>query len=60
AAHSIRYGDATVSSSKGILLSAGTPGGAGSQSTPVNYGTYLSDWWIAGTPGDVIDVLFIQ
>jgi len=70
-AHSIRYGDQSVSvttpaavnggtAGKGMLLAPGSPGGAGSQSTPVNYGTYLSDWWIAGTAGDVIDVLYIQ
>lgn len=70
-AHAVRYGnDKTVSvttpaavnggtAGKGILLSPGSPGGAGSQSTPITYGTSLRDWWIAGTPGDVIDVLTI-
>lgn len=71
AANPIRYGDQSVSmttpaavnggtAGKGILLAAGSPGMSGSQSTPINYGTYLSDWWIAGTAGDVIDVLYIQ
>ena len=34
--------------------------GAGSQSTPVTYSTMLSEWWIAGTPGDVIDGQCLQ
>ena len=70
-AHPIRYGDQSASmttpaasnggtAGKGILLTGGSPGGSGSQSTPINYGTYLSDWWIAGTSGDVIDVLYIK
>jgi hypothetical protein len=42
----------------GILLSNG--GGSGSQSTPVTYSTMLSEWWIAGTPGDVIDGMCLQ
>lgn len=60
AAHSIRFGDSTVTSSKGLLLAAGTPGGSftspasrnGSQPAPDN----LSQWYIAGTQNDVIDV----
>lgn len=42
---------------RGILLSSG---GAGSVSTAINYSTYLSDVWIAGTVGDVIDALAIE
>jgi len=67
AAHAIRYGGPNVSvtapgavnggaAGNGILLA---PGGAGSQSTPINYSTNLSEWYVAGTPGDVIDILFI-
>ena len=68
AAHACRYGfDNKVSvttpaavgggtAGRGILL---TPGGAGAQSTPIDYTMYLSDFWTAGTPGDVIDGLFI-
>lgn len=70
-AHAIRYGDNTVSvtapaavnggtAGKGMLLPGGSPGGSGSQSTPVAYATMLSDWFVAGTAGDVIDILFIQ
>ena len=59
-AGAIRYGDVTVSPTRGMALSAGTPGGAGTQSTPINYATYLSDWYVAGAAGLVIDFLFIQ
>jgi hypothetical protein len=40
----------------GILLNSG---GAGAQSTPINYSTNLAEWYVAGTPGDVVDILFI-
>ena len=70
AAHDIRYGGPNVSvtsppaanggtAGNGILLSRGSPGGAGSLSTPINYSTALRSWYIAGTEGDVIDVLAI-
>ncbi len=60
AGSSIRIGDTTVSSTKGILLSPGTPGGSLNIGAFMNYGSYLSDWWIAGTSGAVIDILYIQ
>lgn len=60
AAHNIRFGDSTVTSSKGIVLVSGTPGGSytstgsmnGSQPVPDD----LSQWYISGTAADVIDV----
>jgi hypothetical protein len=69
-AHAIRYGGPNVSvtlpaaanggtAGNGILLAPGSPGGAGSQSTPIAYTTNLSEWYVAGTPGDVIDILFL-
>ena len=69
-AHPIRYGTTNKVSTTvpaavaggtagfGILLTNG--GGAGAQSTPVTYSTMLSEWWIGGTAGDVIDVLCLQ
>ena len=72
AAHPIRFGtDRNVSvttpaavnggtAGRGILLAAGSPGGAGSVSTPVTYATMLQDWYVAGVPGDVIDILALQ
>ena len=59
--HNCRVGDVTVSSTRGILLAGSTPpGGSISNTTPINYATYLSDWWVSGTSGDVIDFLYIQ
>lgn len=60
AAHNIRFGDSTVTSSVGTALVSGTPGGSytttasanGTQPTPDD----LSQWFIAGTQNDVIDV----
>jgi hypothetical protein len=72
AAHAIRYGVTQKVSTAvppavsggtagfGILLAAGSPGGSGTQAPAINYSTYLSDWWIAGTAGDVIDILALQ
>ncbi len=57
AANSCRVGDVTVSATRGILLTAGGAFGPGSF---MNYGTYLSDWWLFGTAGDVIDICYIQ
>jgi len=66
AAHSIRYGDLTVSvttpaavnggtAGKGVLLYPG--GGAGSTGTVSGQQGDASKFYIAGTSGDVIDVL---
>jgi hypothetical protein len=64
-AHNCRYGDSTTSvttpaavnggtAGKGILL---TPGGAGSTGTVSGQQGDASQFYIAGTQGDVIDVL---
>ena len=57
-AHNMRLGDVTVSSTKGLLLLAN--GGSFNGGAFINYGTYLSDWWINGTSGDVVDFIYIQ
>jgi hypothetical protein len=59
-ATSIRIGDWSVSPTRGILLAPGTPGGSSNYGAFINYGTYLSDWWISGTAGAVIDIIYIQ
>ncbi|MFZ3343315.1 MAG: hypothetical protein WA213_20730 [Terriglobales bacterium] len=68
-AHPCRYGTShLVSVTTPAAVNGGTaglgtlllPGGAGSQSTPITYSTMLSEWWIAGTPGDVIDGQCLQ
>ena len=58
AAHSMRVGDSTVTASKGIYLAAG-PGGGSINSGPASpvYNSYISDFWVFGTSGDVVDVL---
>ncbi len=64
-AHSCRYGDSTTSvttpaavnggiAGKGMLL---TPGGAGNTGTVSGQQGDASQFYIAGTAGDVIDVL---
>jgi hypothetical protein len=61
--HVMRCGDVTVSATRGIALQPATsPPGGGSDNLSgfINYGTYLSDWWVAGTAGDVCDFLYIQ
>ena len=60
AAHSCRVGDSTVTSSKGILIAQGTPGGSNFTGTGNQYNTDLNEWWIAGTQNDVIDILIVQ
>lgn len=68
-AHDCRYGTSPLVSVTTPAAVAGgtagfgirlTAGGSGSQSTPVTYSTMLSEWWIAGTPGDVIDGQCLQ
>ncbi len=61
AAHNIRFGDSTVTSSIGTLLAGGTAPGGSYTSTGSTNGTQpvpddLSQWYIAGTQNDVIDV----
>ena len=60
AAHNFRFGDSTTTTSKGTVLASGSPGGSytttasanGTQPAPDN----LSQWYVAGTNGDVVDV----
>ena len=56
-ANSMHIGDSTTTSTDGLLLSASGSANAGGF---INYGTYLSDWWVVGTAGDVLFVLYIQ
>lgn len=58
AAHSMRVGDSSTTSSMGALLASGSPGGS------INLGPHdanrenLKDWFVAGTQNDVLDVIF--
>jgi hypothetical protein len=72
--HIMRYGDVTVSATAPAAVSGGQAGrgiiifpsaGAGAQvggGIPafINYTSMLSDWWVAGTAGDVVDFLFVR
>ena len=65
AAHNIRYGDSTVSVTTPAAVNGGTAGkgillyssGAGNVGTLSGQQGDASQFWIAGTSGDVIDVL---
>ena len=56
AAHNIRVGDSTVTSTNGIAASLS----GGSFNLTLNFprGTILSQWYVAGTQGDVVDFLY--
>jgi hypothetical protein len=55
-AASVRVGDNTVSATRGILLTA--VGGSNSAEINPPRGTRLSDWWLFGTAGDIVDILY--
>lgn len=55
-----RVGDVNVSATRGISLAPASAGDSVPFAPPIEYGTDLSEWWIFGTSGDVIDVLFIE
>lgn len=61
AAHNMRVGDSTVtSSSNGALLASGTPGGS-INFGPLNLGSFnLSNFYVAGTAADVVEVIYVQ
>ena len=56
--HTMYVGNSSVTNAigGGIQLTAG---GAYTGIMAINYGTYVSDWFVAGTPGDVCVLLGI-
>jgi hypothetical protein len=56
AAGTMRLGDSTVSSTKGIYLAAGPGGGSFNSGVVEIYNSYLSDFWVFGTVDQVVDV----
>ena len=54
-ADTVRVGDSTVSSTKGILLTAGSAFNAGALNIQAGI---LSGYYLFGTAADVIDVLY--
>ena len=56
--HTIRIGDSTVTSTTGIGLATGSPGTPLVLNFETIRGSLLSSWYILGTSGDKIDVLY--
>lgn len=57
--HNFRLGDSTVSSTKGIALATGSPGGSLTLTADTAYNTDLSQWWVFGTQNDLVDILWL-
>lgn len=62
AAANVRLGDNTVSATRGILLATASPAPGGSATIQLNFprGAHLSEWYLFGTAGQVIDILYEQ
>ena len=57
AAHVMRIGDSTTTSTVGLVLSAG--GGAANAVPRIVQDTDLTDWYVNGTQNDVLDILYL-
>ena len=57
--HNIRVGGHMVTSSLGMLIATGTPGGALTFGDGVTVSSNLREWYIAGTQNDVIEVMYV-
>jgi hypothetical protein len=57
-AAAMSIGDNEVLVNGGIILATGTPGGSGTFQMNFARGTHLVDWWVAGTAGQVMLVLY--
>lgn len=53
----MRLGDTTVTATRGLVLGSS---GSINMGAFINYGTFLSDWWVFGTAGDVVDFVYVQ
>lgn len=51
----MHFGDATTTATNGLLISST---GAANLGSFINYASYISDWWVVGTAGDVLFVLY--
>lgn len=58
AGHAVRIGDNTVTATTGIALATGSPGGSATFQIFAPHGTHLQDYYLFGTAGDVIDILY--
>lgn len=59
AAAVVRVGDSTVSATRGMALSAGSPGSSGTFTTSIDFATSLDEWYLFGTAGQVIDIMLL-
>jgi hypothetical protein len=57
--HNMRVGDANTTVNRGALMASGTPGGSVNLGAFTASNTDLQDWYVAGTPGDVLDVIYV-
>lgn len=55
--HNMRFGDATVSATKGLLLSP--TGSVGGIANPLQFTGDLSEFYVNGTTGDTLDLMVI-
>jgi hypothetical protein len=66
-AHAIRYGGPSVSVTTPAAVNGGTAGngvlllssGTGLATLGIELTTNLLEWYVSGTPGDVVDILYI-
>lgn len=56
-AAAMRLGDVTVTATRGLVMGQS---GSINMGAFINYGTFLSDWWVFGTAGTVVDFLYVQ
>ena len=56
-AAAIRFGDSTTSSTKGIQLAATSA--PYTINCPLEYASQLTEWYVAGTPGGLVDILVL-
>lgn len=60
ATHSMRIGDSNTTSSRGALLGVGPPGGSMTVTISPPGNLNLSQWYVAGTQNDVLDVIYVD
>lgn len=60
AGHNIRVGDSATSSTRGALLLSTANGSITSGLADFYASSNLNQWYIAGTNGDVIDIIYVQ
>lgn len=53
-----RVGDGLVSASRGVALAAS--GGTYTLTAPLEYAPFLSEFFLFGTAGQVIDILYVE